>query len=174
MTVLCAPYSLDSCSAGVGRAPFPREDHALPAKHPPALRAGSIRHFQFWGVGGGSHRIGRKLFEDRRPPRAAGDAAFRSFPSSTLRIITSLPHPAPTVVRCRANVAHIRQSKPDFGLGFQVKVLESFTVVPSSLGRGLVTPWSLPGTLWVHGESSAINPTPYTLHPTPYTLNLKP
>ena len=34
---------------------------------------------------------------------------------------------------CRANVAHIRQSWPDSGLGVQVKVLEAFSVVPSSL-----------------------------------------
>ena len=26
--------------------------------------------------------------------------------------------------RCRANVEHIGQSRPDFGLGFQVKVLQ--------------------------------------------------
>jgi hypothetical protein len=34
-----------------------------------------------------------------------------------------------------ANLAHIRQSRPDSGLGFQVKVLQTFQVVPSSLGR---------------------------------------
>ena len=39
-------------------------------------------------------------------------------------------------VRCRANMAHIRQSRPDSGLGFQVDVLEPFHVVPSSLGSG--------------------------------------
>jgi len=27
---------------------------------------------------------------------------------------------------CRANTAHIRQSRPDSGLGFQVKVFETF------------------------------------------------
>jgi len=34
----------------------------------------------------------------------------------------------PTVVRnrCRANMAHIRQSRPDSSLGFQVKVLKPF------------------------------------------------
>ena len=30
------------------------------------------------------------------------------------------------LVRCRANMAHIRQSRPDCGLGFQVKVLKFF------------------------------------------------
>ena len=29
-------------------------------------------------------------------------------------------------VRCRANMAHVRQSRPDSGLGFQEKVLEPF------------------------------------------------
>jgi len=31
-------------------------------------------------------------------------------------------------------MAHVRQSRPDSGIGFQVKVLKTF---PSSLGRGL-------------------------------------
>jgi len=36
----------------------------------------------------------------------------------------------------RANSAHIRQSRPESGLGFQVSVVETFQVVPSSLGGG--------------------------------------
>jgi len=32
----------------------------------------------------------------------------------------------PTVVRCRANMAHVRQSRPDSGLGFQVKFPKTF------------------------------------------------
>ena len=39
-------------------------------------------------------------------------------------------------VRCRANVAHMSQSRPDSGLGFQVKVLQTFSVVHSPLGSG--------------------------------------
>ena len=39
-------------------------------------------------------------------------------------------------MRSRANVAPIRQSRPDSGLGFQVRVLETISVVPSSLGNG--------------------------------------
>ena len=35
-----------------------------------------------------------------------------------------------------ANMAHTRQSRPDSGHGFQVKVLELFQVVHSSLGIG--------------------------------------
>ena len=45
--------------------------------------------------------------------------------------------------RCRANMAHIRQSRPDSGLGFKVepclvfkvKFVTTFEVVPTSLGR---------------------------------------
>ena len=38
--------------------------------------------------------------------------------------------------RCPANMARIRLVRPDYGLAFQVKVLEIFQVVPSSLGSG--------------------------------------
>ena len=34
----------------------------------------------------------------------------------------------------RETSAHIRQSRPGSGLGFQVKVLKTFEVAPSSLG----------------------------------------
>jgi len=33
-------------------------------------------------------------------------------------------------------MAHIRHSRPDSGLGFQVEVLETFEHVPFSLGSG--------------------------------------
>ena len=36
--------------------------------------------------------------------------------------------------RCRANIVHIRHSRPDSGLGFQVEFRETFQVVASSLG----------------------------------------
>jgi len=39
-------------------------------------------------------------------------------------------------LRCRANMAHVTQSGPDSGPGFQVKHLKSFYVVPFSLGIG--------------------------------------
>jgi len=35
-------------------------------------------------------------------------------------------------------MANIRLSRPDSGLGFEVKVLKPFQVVPSSLGSGLL------------------------------------
>ena len=34
-------------------------------------------------------------------------------------------------------MAHIRQSRPDSGFDFQVKFLETFKVVPFSLGSGV-------------------------------------
>ena len=39
---------------------------------------------------------------------------------------------------CRANSAHVRQSRADSGLGHQAKVLRTFKAVPSSLGSGLL------------------------------------
>jgi len=44
--------------------------------------------------------------------------------------------PCPPRPRCRASMAHIRQSRPDSGLGFQANVLKPFKGVPSSLGSG--------------------------------------
>ena len=38
----------------------------------------------------------------------------------------------------RANLVHIRQSRPDSGLGFQVTVLKMFKVVPSARDAGPV------------------------------------
>ena len=38
------------------------------------------------------------------------------------------------VVRCPANVPHVRQSRPDSGPGLQVKGLKTFPVVPISQG----------------------------------------
>jgi len=38
--------------------------------------------------------------------------------------------------RCRANMAHTRQSRPDSGFGFQDKVLKLFSGVPPWLGSG--------------------------------------
>ena len=38
-------------------------------------------------------------------------------------------------------MAHIRQTRPDSGLGFQVKVLDNFRVDPSSLGSGTGAAW---------------------------------
>jgi len=69
-------------------------------------------------------------------------------------------------------MAHIRQSGPDAGLGFQVKVVKAFQVAPSSLGSGpamsagaptattnaptapaLNQPTILKSTLWVRGKN---------------------
>ena len=44
--------------------------------------------------------------------------------------------PSDRAVRCRANMAHVRQSRPDSGLDFQVKVFKTLSVVPPSLESG--------------------------------------
>ena len=44
------------------------------------------------------------------------------------------------VFRCRANMAHTRQSRPDSGRGFQVIVLETVQVLPFFLGSGVHKP----------------------------------
>ena len=52
----------------------------------------------------------------------------------------STPHGAGRLkraIRCRANMAQIRQSRPDSRLAFQVKVLKPFEVVRSSLECGI-------------------------------------
>ena len=57
--------------------------------------------------------------------------------------------------RCRGNMAHMRQSRPDSGLGCQAKVLIPFQYAISSLGSGLALPvlkltrWVLKFTYWV-------------------------
>jgi len=43
-------------------------------------------------------------------------------------------------LNCKANVTHTRQSRPDYGIVFQVKVLKTVHHVPSWLGCGLQAP----------------------------------
>ena len=38
--------------------------------------------------------------------------------------------------RCRANMANVRHSRPNSGIGFAIKALKIFEVVPFSLGSG--------------------------------------
>ena len=66
-------------------------------------------------------------------------------PTPYTRLYPTLKHARPTCAcaacaartRCRANMAHTRQSRPDYGLAFQVEVLLTFQDVPSSLGSGI-------------------------------------
>ena len=53
-------------------------------------------------------------------------------------------------------MAHISQSRPDSGLGFQVKVLKPFQVVASSLGSGLGCELMQPG--FTRGTLPKVNP----------------
>jgi hypothetical protein len=58
-----------------------------------------------------------------------------------MTVAQRLKSKAPSRYRSRANMAHIRQSRPDSGLGFQVKVLKLFKGVPSLLRRaGVLLP----------------------------------
>ena len=52
--------------------------------------------------------------------------------------------------RCRTNVAHTRESRPDSGLGFQVKSARTFENFPTSLGSAAFSGW-LP---WVTSQWS--------------------
>ena len=56
--------------------------------------------------------------------------------------------------RCRGTLARIRQSRPDSGLGFQLKVLKTFQGVPSSLESGRQNNARLVGVGFLHFEPS--------------------
>jgi len=49
------------------------------------------------------------------------------------RVLGFITRYKPYQVRCRPNQAHMRQSRPDSGLGFKVQARETFQGVPSSL-----------------------------------------
>jgi hypothetical protein len=55
------------------------------------------------------------------------------------RVARPPPGKAGHASRSRANKAHIMQSRPDSGRGFQVKAITAFKFAPSSLGGGRVT-----------------------------------
>ena len=59
----------------------------------------------------------------------------RGVPASSTSLLRSIEPKS----RCRPNMAHIRQSRPDSGLGFQVKFVKTFQVVPFALGSGKST-----------------------------------
>ena len=56
-------------------------------------------------------------------------------PTCRLRVVCQ-PTQSRMIRRFGANVAHIRRSRPDSGLGFQVKALKSFRIVASLFGSG--------------------------------------
>ena len=59
------------------------------------------------------------------------------------------PPTPPSRVPNHSNVAHVRQSRSDFGLGFRAKVLKPFQVVPSSLAGGGLGGDAYGSTLWI-------------------------
>jgi hypothetical protein len=76
----------------------------------------------------------RQSLLNRSDSSAAEIQKLRQVTSPLLRL---RPNGGAPGSRCRANVAHIRQSRTDSGLGFQVTVLQIFQVVPSSLALAL-------------------------------------
>jgi len=85
--------------------------------------------------------------------------------------------------RCRASMAHIRQSRPDSGLGFHAKSLKPFKLFPVRLAAVHMvefctlhpTPCTLnPTPCTLHPTPCTLHPSPYTPHPTPYTLHPTP
>ena len=72
------------------------------------------------------------------PLGRVGDAQGRAaVPPCTTRLLMSLQCDEYSTHKCcRANMAHITQSRPDAGLGFQVDFLETHQSFPFSLGSG--------------------------------------
>jgi len=60
--------------------------------------------------------------------KAPGSSPERGelLPRFELPVHTQLTALGVRTIRCRVNTAHVRQSRPDSGLGFQVKVLKTF------------------------------------------------
>jgi hypothetical protein len=56
------------------------------------------------------------------------------------RRATGLAQPTELMSDCRENIAQIRQSRPNFGLGLQAKVLKNVEAVPSSLAGETLNP----------------------------------
>ena len=108
----------------------------IAAPRPPMLARYGAFSLRVQGmIGGSGYGSGKSsgvwfrgnLYKHRRPPLAPLTLTV------TLAPLTVLPKTQRQVKRgrrCRANMAHMRQSRPDSGLGFQVKVLQTFKVVP--------------------------------------------
>ena len=78
------------------------------------------------------------LFVLNSPDSGWGNTFCRRLPGKTAPVIACTEGFGCGVQgRCRANMAHIRQSRPDSGLGFQATVLETVEVVSSLPGSGL-------------------------------------
>ena len=90
------------------------QDHGLsrmPNPESPGLRVGS-----FWLSVGFLSGSSRAEPESRSPNSECLPGIPNAYPEPGLRV----------TVRCRANTAPIRQSRQDFGLVFQAKVLKTF------------------------------------------------
>ena len=72
------------------------------------------------------------------------DAGFSRFSLSislslslSLSLVLGVQRRRSLAHRRRANMAHMRQQRPDYGHGFKLKVLTTVQVVPSALGSGI-------------------------------------
>jgi hypothetical protein len=76
----------------------------------------------------------------RQQPAENNLVEDRSYKSATLKQNGGTQFQAGRAASCRrANVAPIRQSRPDSGLGVEAKILETFKVIPSLLGSSTWT-----------------------------------
>ena len=71
------------------------------------------------------------------------------------RQVSAIEYGTYTTVKARANMAHIRQSRPDSGLGLQIKVRKTFKGVPSSLGTTQTPMWGHSRFVLVLGASGS-------------------
>jgi len=81
---------------------------------------------------------------------------------------TALQVRPPLCCRCRANMAHIRQSRSDYGLGFQVFFYRTFLTLWPLRSEAVCT-----RGYTLHPSPCTLHPAPYTLHPTPYCLHAR-
>ena len=105
-----------------------------------------VSGFRVWSLGFGVEVLGLKSKDKSKMPlllsrlwvQGSGlwvqGAGFRVAGLGLLQPAT--PNSRDVRTLCRANIAHIKQSRPDYGFGFQGKILKIFPVVPSSLGSG--------------------------------------
>ena len=106
----------------------------------------------------GTYRAGELSTLDRKPQALNPQTQALNLEPYTLNLITKkcssvnldtrrdthLPNTCSIILtsRCRANIAHVRQSRPYSGPGSQAKVLKTFQGAPSSLGSGALEPWA--------------------------------
>ena len=87
------------------------------------------------GRGRGGKRILMNCQTRTRRSKRSPLVESQACPTQALRLVSKR--------RCRANLAHIRQSRPDSGLGFRLTVRKPFQLASSSLASGTQGSWNL-------------------------------